>query len=91
VLVQCAEILQTNGGHHCGGQGAQAQALDDIPVHILFDPVHDGAGTLGDCSKGEVGADRHGWVDAEKQCEQGRHQRAAAHAGQTDQQADGKS
>ena len=91
VFVQRAEILEADSGHHGSGQGAQAQALDDVPVHILFDPVHDGAGTLGNCSKGEVSADRHGWVDAKKQRQQGRHQRATAHAGQTDQQADGKS
>ena len=49
-----------------------------------------GAGNLGGGRKREIGPDGNRGIDPEQQGQQGRHQRAAADAGQADQQADCK-
>jgi hypothetical protein len=48
-------------------------------------PAADG---LRDRAVGQVGADRDDGVDAREEDEQRRHQRAAAHSGETDEHAD---
>ena len=55
------------------------RALDEVPV---------AADRLGDRRVGEVGADRHHRLDAEHEDQQRRHQRAAAHAGDADEEPD---
>jgi hypothetical protein len=57
---------------------------------MVGDMMPPAPGRLGDGGIEEVGADRHLRGNAETRDEQGRHQRAAADAGQPDEQADGE-
>ena len=62
-LAERAEVLQAQRGHHRGRQRAEAQAADDIPVHIAVVAVGERAGGLGRGGECQVGADRDRRVD----------------------------
>ena len=57
-------------------------------MHVAQPPVLDRPERLEDGAVDDVGADRDRRLEAEDEDEQRRHQRAAAHAGHADEQAD---
>jgi hypothetical protein len=67
---------------------ARCHPVDERDVHGLELQVPPAAGRLGDRGVGDVSPDRSGRLDPEDQDEQRRHDRATAHAGETDQEAD---
>ena len=80
-------------GHHGeqqrgGGQASRREPEHDRPIDMVGDVVPPAAGRLGDRGVEQIGADRDLRRHAEARDQQGRHQRAAADAGQADQHAD---
>jgi hypothetical protein len=71
-----------------GREAAGGEAAHDAPVDLAAARMDDGAAGLGDGCVQQVGADRRGRRDAEQQHQQGRHQGAAADAGDADDGAD---
>jgi hypothetical protein len=90
-LVQRPVMLERERGQHGGRQGADAEALHDVPVHRAAQAVGEGAGALGDRGERQVGADRDRRRHPEQQRQQRCHERTAAHAGHADQQANRES
>ncbi len=79
--------------HHVGAQErrrdrAVTEVAHDRAVDGLATPVDEDAGRLHEEGGHEVRGDRGRRRDAEEEYQHGRHQRAAAHAGQTDEEAD---
>ncbi len=74
--------------HQRGGDAAEGEPERQGDVHGPLAPVLPGAGDLGDGGVGDVGADRHGRLEAEDEDQHRRHERAAAHAGEADEEAD---
>ncbi len=74
VLIERAEIFQRDRRDNGRGQRAQAQPLDNVPVHIFFHAVRNSAGAFGDRGEGQIGTHGHGWIDPEQQGQQRRHQ-----------------
>ena len=72
------------------GRLPSARRPHDAPVDGLVDAMHQRAAGLGDAGIEQVGAHRSRGMDVEQQDQQRRHQRAAAHAGHPDQEADGE-
>ena len=70
---------------------AERQPERQGDVHGALAPVLPRAGDLGDGGVGDVGADRHGRLEAEEEDQDRRHERAAAHAGEADEEADQQS
>ena len=67
-----------------------ARRKNDTPIDGLMQAVHQCADGLCYSRIEQVGADRGAGCDVEQQDEQGRHQRAAADAGLTNQEPDQK-
>ena len=82
--------------HHEHGRDARRNAAagkpdHGRPVNAAPEAVNQPAAGLGGRGVKQVGADSGRGMNAEQQDQQRRHQRAAAHACHSDQQADGKS
>ncbi len=88
--VGAAELRQHVEREGGGGDAADGELADDAPIDMAVEAMHHRAGGLGGGSEQQVGADGGGRVDAEQQDEQRGHQRAAADAGEADDQTDEK-
>jgi hypothetical protein len=73
-----------------GRNAAQRQAAGDRPVDVAVTVMDPGTAALGDGRVKQVSAHCGRRLEAEKQNQQRRHQRAAADAGQADEEADDK-
>ena len=72
------------GGRHA----AQAEPAHQTPIHAAVSDVNEGADRLHHGARDQVAGDRGERRNAEEDHEYGRHQGAAAHAGQADDDAD---
>jgi hypothetical protein len=70
-----------------GGQAARAQGNHHAPRHQTLACKTEGATRFGEGGKQQICAHSHVGLDAEEENQNGRHQRAAAHPGQTHDQA----
>ena len=70
------------------GHASIGEAPGDAPIDRAVIGVHRAAADLGETRIQEVGTDGGRRMDAEDQHEKRRHERAAADAGEADQQAD---
>ncbi len=84
-------VLDVGDGGDAGEgrrHAAEAEPERQGDVHRTLAPVLPRAGDLGDGGVGDVGADRHRRREAEDEDQHRRHERAAAHAGEPDEEAD---
>ena len=81
------KMVQRPQAQQRGRNAAGAQQAHHTPRHQALARQAHGAAHLGECGEQQVGADGQVRLDAEEKNERWRHQRAAAHAGQADDQA----
>jgi hypothetical protein len=86
-----AITLQQQERDRGGRYAACGEPAGDAPVDGALDAVDQRPGCLGRGGVEQVGADGGRRVDAEQEHEQRRHQRAAAHARQADEETHGQS
>jgi hypothetical protein len=83
-----ADHVHVGGGGDRGRDAAGEQPAGDAVVDVAVAVVGDRAGDLGQAGEPQVGADGDRFLQAEHRDQQRRHQRAAAHAGETHDQPD---